>query len=135
MQVDDLLLQLRHPLAEQRRAAAALLDDIEQSPEIELALREAALRDPDKQVRRNALHSLSCHHCKPDGCLGPAVVDVLVHALLHDSSIRNRRWAAGVTMFGQAGRAAALVDAYRAVLETSDDRVLRERAQIFLAAA
>jgi hypothetical protein len=81
------------------------------------------------------MHSLTCAHCKPDGCLAPAAVDVVIDALLHDSSIRNRRWAAGITMFGQCGRSPRMVDAYREVLATSDDRVLRERAEIFLARA
>jgi hypothetical protein len=134
MSQDELLDQLRHPLPTVRFAAAAALDDLLQTPAIERALLEAA-RDPDARVRRAALHSLSCAHCKPDGCMAPAAVDVLIDTLLHDRSIRLRRWAAGVTMWGQVGRSAALVDAYRAVLATSDDRVLRERAETFLAAA
>jgi HEAT repeat protein len=130
--VDELLEQLRSPLRDVRLAAAVALDDVAATEKIEQALRDAA-RDPDAQVRRAAMHSLSCAHCKPDGCLGPAAVDVLVDALLHDPSIRNRRWAAGVTMWSQVGASRALVAAYREVLASSSDRVLRERAATFLA--
>lgn len=131
--VEELLVQLRSPLASDRLDAARLLDDVAATPEIDRALLEAA-RDQDAKVRRAAMHSLSCAHCKPDGCLGPAAVDVLIDALLHDVSIRNRRWAAGVTMYAQVGAPSRLIDAYRHVLATTTDRVLRERAATFLAA-
>jgi hypothetical protein len=134
MSVEDLLLQLRDPDPQLRMLAAASLDDVLATPEIERALRVAA-RDENAKVRRVAMHALSCAHCKPDGCLAPAAVDVVVDALLHDPSIRNRRWAAGITMFGQCGRSERMIAAYRELLATSDDRVLRERAEIFLARA
>ena len=129
---DLLLTQLRDPDPQVRATAAAGLDDLPASPEIERALVDAA-RDVDANVRRHALHSLSCAHCKPDGCLGPAAIEVLADALLHDPSVRNRRWAAGVTMWGQAGRGESLVRAYRELMATSDDRLLRERGAAFLA--
>lgn len=132
MSVEDLLRQLRDPDPKVRLLAAAGLDDVLATPEIEHALRDAA-RDPDAKVRRAAMHALTCAHCKPDGCLAPEAVDVVVDALLHDPSIRNRRWAAGVTMWRQSGSGERLVDAYRETLATSDDRVLRERAATFLA--
>lgn len=132
MPVEELLVQLRDPDPLIRFAAAAALDDIDTTPEIERAL-IAASKDVDAKVRRAAMHSLSCAHCKPDGCLGPAAVDVLIDALLHDPSIRNRRWAAGVTMWNQAGQPDRLVTAYREVMATTDDRILRERGAAFLA--
>jgi HEAT repeat protein len=132
MSVDELLVRLRDPDPRLRRLAAAALDDVLATPEIEQALRDAA-RDPDAKVRKTALHSLSCVHCKPDGCLAPAAIDIIIDALLHDRSVRVRRWAAGVTMWGQAGRSERMVAAHREVLATSDDRVLRERAATFLA--
>lgn len=58
MLVEDLLLQLRDPDPELRRLAAAGLDDVLATPEVEQALRAAA-RDTDAKVRRAALHSLS----------------------------------------------------------------------------
>jgi HEAT repeat protein len=128
----DLLDQLGDPDPELRRLAAVALDDVLATPEIERALRDAA-RDRDAKVRRAALHSLVCAHCKPDGCLAPSAIDIVIDALLHDPSIRNRRWAAGVTMWQQAGASVRLVDAYRHVLSNDTDRVLRERAATFLA--
>ena len=132
--IEDLLLQLRDPDPELRLLAAAALDDVPSTPEIEQALRDAA-RDADAKVRRAALLSLACGHCKPDGCLAPAAIDIVIDALLHDPSVRNRRWAAGITMFGQCGWSGRLIAAYREVLATSEDRLLRERAEIFLARA
>jgi hypothetical protein len=123
---------LRSPDRDVRLAAAAALDDLPQTPEIEQALLTAA-RDLDAKVRRAAMHSLTCAHCKPDGCVAPRHLDVVIDALLHDPSVRNRRWAAGVTMFIQLGAPEGLTDAFRTVLATSDDRVLRERAAAYLA--
>lgn len=129
--MQDLLDQLRDPDPELRRLAAAALDDVLATPEIEQALRGAA-RDRDAKVRRAALHSLVCVECKPDRCLAPGAIDVVIDALLHDPSIRNRRWAAGITMWGQCGRNVPMIDAHREVLATSDDRVMRERSATFL---
>jgi hypothetical protein len=127
--VDELLEQLRSPVVEERKAAAVALDDVAATPEIDGALLDAS-HDPDAKVRRAAMHSLSCAHCKPDGCLGPAAVDVLVDALLHDPSVRNRRWAAGVTMYRQVGASPALVDAYRHVLANEAERAARARRRL-----
>lgn len=123
---------LRSPDRDVRLAAAAALDDLPQTPEIEQALLTAT-RDVDARVRRAAMHSLTCAHCKPDGCVAPRHADVVIDALLHDPSIRNRRWAAGLTMFGQLGASDRLAGAFRTLLATSDDRVLRERAASYLA--
>ncbi|HYD10030.1 MAG TPA: HEAT repeat domain-containing protein [Acidimicrobiales bacterium] len=123
---------LRSPDRLVRLAAAAALDDLPQTLEIEQALLDAC-RDDDAKVRRAAMHSLTCAHCKPDRCVAPEHTDVIVDALLGDPSIRNRRWAAGVTMFGQLGQPARLTEAFRTVLDTSGDRVLRERAASYLA--
>ena len=132
MAVVQVLDDLRSPDRLVRRVAAAALDDVAQTPEIEQALVVAA-RDEDAKVRRFAMHSLICEHCKPDRCVAPQHIDVVVAALLGDASIGNRRWAAGVSMYGQLGRPAALTEAYRTVLATSDDRILRERAASYLA--
>lgn len=123
---------LRSPDRDVRLAAAAALDDLPQTPEIEQALLSAT-RDVDAKVRRAAMHSLTCAHCKPDGCVAPQHADVVIDALLHDPSVRNRRWAAGMTMFAQLGTSDRLTDAFRTVLATADDRVLRERAASYLA--
>ena len=130
--IEDLLLQLRDADPELRLRAAVELDDVLATPEVEQGLREAAT-DVNAKVRRAALHALACAHCKPDGCLAPAAIDIVIDALLHDRSIANRRWAAGITMWGQCGRSESMIAAHREVLATSADRVLRERAATFLA--
>lgn len=50
-----------------RRSCARLLDDLALTPASTAAL-ERCLDDPHPLVRRAALHTLSCKHCKPDGC-------------------------------------------------------------------
>jgi len=134
LDVDELLLQLRHPLQAERLAAARALDDVAQTPEIERALRTAAFDDPNPDVRRWSLHALGCAHCKPDGVCSTDVVGAFVHALLHDRSRKVRRFAAGCTMWSQLSQDDRLTSAFRTVLATSDDRVLRERAATYLAA-
>src|ERR1700730_2124115 len=50
-----------------RRSCCRLLDDVDFTPE-SLAALQRALDDPEPRVRRSALHTLSCQHCKPSGC-------------------------------------------------------------------
>ena len=128
---DAALAGLRDPRPLVRAACAAVLDHADHDDRIERALREAT-RDPDARVRKSALHSLSCAHCKPDGCVVDDSVDYLVDALLNDSSIRVRRNMAGIMMFGQAGRGPKVTSAFQQLVD-HEDRVLRERASIYLA--
>jgi hypothetical protein len=50
-----------------RKHACALLDDVEFT-DASFAGLTACLSDPVPDVRRAAMHTLSCQHCKPDGC-------------------------------------------------------------------
>ena len=50
-----------------RRYCCRLLDDTSLVDESLVAL-ERALEDEHPDVRRAAMHSLTCQHCKPDGC-------------------------------------------------------------------
>lgn len=61
------LFGLAHDNWRVRRSCARLLDDITLTPESITRL-QAALEDEHPKVRRAALHTLSCRHCKPDGC-------------------------------------------------------------------
>ncbi len=115
-----------------RASAAAVLDHSEQDADVERALRAAA-GDTDARVRDSALHSLACRHCKPEGCVADESVDLLVHGMLHDPSVRVRRKLAGELMWGQHGVRPGIVEAFRSILERDDDRVLRDRAATFLA--
>ena len=58
---------LRSPEWRVRRDCCGLLDDLDFTPKSRAAL-QSALDDPDPRVRRSALHTLSCQHCKPNGC-------------------------------------------------------------------
>ena len=58
---------LDHPNWRVRRSCCRLLDDLSLTPEAISAL-ERRLADAHPLVRRSALHTLSCKHCKPDGC-------------------------------------------------------------------
>jgi hypothetical protein len=62
---------LRHQNWRVRRTSALLLDRVDLTAESVAALTRA-LDDEHPQVRRKAVHSLSCEQCKPDSC----VVDV-----------------------------------------------------------
>jgi len=50
-----------------RKQVCALLDDVEFT-DASFAALTACLADPVPDVRRSAMHTLSCQHCKPDGC-------------------------------------------------------------------
>lgn len=115
-----------------RSGCAAVLDHAPQHERIVRALVQAT-GDPDWKVRKGALHSLSCGHCKPDGCLPPMAIGTLVHGMLRDPDARVRMFCAGVMMWGQAGRSDDITAAFRTVLATSPNRKLRERAATYLA--
>lgn len=59
---------LRHPSWRVRRTCAQLLDRVDLTGEALSALTRA-LDDEHPQVRRKVVHTLSCEHCKPSGCL------------------------------------------------------------------
>lgn len=65
--VPVLVLGLQSPEWRVRRSCCRLLDDLDFTPE-SLAALQRVLDDPDPRVRRSALHTLSCQHCKPSGC-------------------------------------------------------------------
>jgi hypothetical protein len=65
--VRALVTGLASPDRRVRRTCCRLLDDLDFTPE-SLAALQRALEDPDPRVRRAALHTLSCQHCKPSGC-------------------------------------------------------------------
>ena len=70
-----------------RRSCCRLLDDLDFTPESLAALRRA-LDDRDPRVRRSALHTLSCQHCKPSGCA--LEVQPLFERMARDPSRRVR---------------------------------------------
>ena len=115
-----------------RAGCAAALDHADQDDVVEVALRRAGT-DADARVRHMALHALSCAPCKPDGCLVDDSVALLVEALLHDPSIRNRRRVAGELMWGQHGRTPAITAAFARILAEDTDQKLRHRAATYLA--
>ena len=51
-----------------RLSCALLLDDISLTGETIAAL-QRCLEDPHPNVRKAALHAVTCEHCKPDGCV------------------------------------------------------------------
>lgn len=51
-----------------RRSCALLLDDLSLTDETIAAL-QRCLEDPHPKVRKAALHTVTCKHCKPDGCI------------------------------------------------------------------
>src|ERR1700730_3705190 len=57
----------KSPVWRVRRSCCRLLEYVDCTPE-SLAALQHALDDPEPRVRRSALHTLSCQHCKPSGC-------------------------------------------------------------------
>jgi hypothetical protein len=80
-----------------RRGMCRLLDDLAFTDESFAALVRCA-DDPEPRVRRAAVHSLGCQHCKPDGC----VVDVksVFERALKDPSRKVRQMAVGPLLYG-----------------------------------
>jgi hypothetical protein len=64
-----------------RRHCARLLDDTSLVPEVIDGL-QRLLDDEHPEVRRAAMHTLTCEHCKPDGC-------ALDFRPLHERAIRD----------------------------------------------
>ncbi len=87
----------RHPNWRARRGSCRLLDDLVLTTHSIAAL-QACLEDLDPRVRRAAVHTLSCQHCKPDGC----VVDVrpVFEKALTDANRSVRQMAVGPLMYG-----------------------------------
>ena len=81
---------LDHPSWRVRRGCCRLLDDLSLTPESIAAL-ERRLDDAHPFVRRAAAHTLSCKHCKPDGCA--LAVRPLIERMAVDP---NRRVRSGV---------------------------------------
>lgn len=81
----------RHENPRVRRRSCQLLDDLPLTPDTVDAL-EGCAEDPDPDVRRAALHSLACAHCKPDGvCLDQRAI---AERAASDRSAKVRRGVA-----------------------------------------
>lgn len=87
------------------------------------------LRDPRKEVRLWAVHSLSCERCKPNERTLD-VVPLLIERIEDDESIRVRRMATAMLAYGSPDPRA--VPVFRALLEHESDRKLRLHAEIGL---
>ena len=85
--VPELIRGLDSPEWRVRRSCCRLLDDLDFTPESLFAL-QRTLDDPEPRVRRSALHTLSCQHCKPNGCA--LEVQPLFERMAHDPSRKVR---------------------------------------------
>jgi HEAT repeat protein len=118
------LAGLDHHVWRVRRSCCRLLDDLTLTPESTAAL-ERCLEDAHPRVRRAALHTLSCIHCKPDSC----ALDVrgVFERMASDSS-RDVR-AAIVEPLTWAYDEPWALDLLRRFAEGDPSHRLRERAQ------
>ena len=80
--------KLDDPRWKARRTVAQLLDNALDDTNVHVLLR--ALKDQNAKVRRNALHSLSCEECKPQGCWNVDITGALLDRALTDRSPRVR---------------------------------------------
>jgi hypothetical protein len=99
--VPALVTGLASPEWRVRRTCCRLLDDLDFTPE-SLAALQRALEDPNPRVRRAALHTLSCQHCKPSGC----ALDVrpLFERMVRDPSRKVRAAVVGPLGWQHHGR-------------------------------
>ena len=115
---------LRSPEWRVRRDCCGLLDDLDFTPESLRAL-QSALDDPDPRVRRSALHTLSCQHCKPNGCA--LDIQPLFERLAHDPSRRVRESVLNPLTYQRHGPWAERLVEHIAAHDPS--HLLRERAR------
>jgi hypothetical protein len=91
-----------------RRRACQLLDDLN-FDDVTLAALDRALADEHAKVRRAALHTRTCIHCKPDGCV-PDLPAVLTR-MLGDPSRQVRGVVVGLlSWWGREPWAVALLE-------------------------
>lgn len=123
------LLGLTHPNWRVRRSCCRLLDDLSLTPETTSGL-ERCLADAHPLVRRAALHTLSCKHCKPDGC----TLDVrsLFERMASDPS-RRVRSAVLHPLTWAYDRESWAPDLLRRFAESDPSGRLREVARAFIA--
>ena len=79
---------LNHENWKVRRRCCRLLDDVILTAETIEGLR-ARLDDEQPGVRKSAMHSLSCVHCKPDGCALDVRPLIERMAADHDADVRQ----------------------------------------------
>jgi len=122
--LEAVMAGLEHPNWRVRRCCASLLDHLADARAAG-PLAHVLKHDPIEAVRRNALHSLSCHDCKAVP-LGVDVIGPLVDAALTDRSlaVRRRAWQ---YLVGQPPDA-RVVAAARSVLGSETDQALLRRA-------
>lgn len=126
----DVLAGLNHPEWKVRRMCADFLDHWADHRSVEPLLR--ALRDPHENVRRLALHSLTCQQCKTCPLEGD-FVPPLVEVALTDRSARVRRIATNIlAKFMQDAR---VVDALVRLADNDADAAVVRRAQAALGSA
>jgi len=77
-----------------------------------------ALQDPNRAVRRNAIHSLSCERCKPSP-LSSDVIPHIIGVMRNDRSMRVRRSALGL-LAGRKPDARITAEMRRIVAEETD---------------
>jgi hypothetical protein len=94
-----------------------------------LAALRRALDDPDPRVRRSALHTLSCQHCKPSGCA--LEVQPLFERMARDPSRRVRAAVLNPLGWQRHGSWAERLVEYMAVNDPSEK--LRDHARAILA--
>jgi hypothetical protein len=126
--VPALIAGLTSPEWRVRRSCCRLLDDVDFTPD-SLAALQRALDDPEPRVRRSALHTLSCRHCKPSGCA--LEVQPLFERMARDPSRRVRGAVLNPLGWQRHGPWAEQLVVYMAANDPSEQ--LRDHARGILA--
>jgi HEAT repeat protein len=119
-----LLTGLQHPKWKVRRTCADFMDHWGDQRCVEPLLR--ALQDPKENVRRLALHSISCQQCKVTPLRGD-FVPALIQLATTDRSTRTRRIATGT--LGNYLHDERAIATLHLLLEKDRDSVVASRAR------
>lgn len=115
---------LSHPSSLVRRECASYIDHRGTDACIS-RLRFVALHDPVANVRRTAVHSLTCQRCKPCPLTGD-IIGFLVQVALTDPNMRVRQEAvSGLKQPGQLPDARAVAVLNKILQEESNQELLR----------
>ena len=116
---------LQHPDWQVRKWSAMCLDQVADAPSLEALL--PLMRDPKRDVRLWAVHSIACDHCRDEIACTMDVVPHLIERIEEDESVRVRRMAT-IMLYTDYPDARAL-PALKSLLSEDDGKLRRHAAR------
>ena len=121
---------LSDPNPELRKAALGFIDHHATDACVPQLI-HVAQHDPDPDIRRGALHALTCERCKPEP-LGTDVQPVLLKLFREDANRRVRATASGSLLRSAGGDAPTVKEAFRAAVLDDPSALVRRSAVLYL---